>query len=129
VQAVQARTEALKTLAREQSFPYFLALGTIWQGWVLAKQGQAEEGIAQMRQGLATYRATGAELLKSDWLALLAEAYGTAGQTEEGLNALAEALDLVQKTGKREREAELYQLKGELTLQRQSKEHRAGNGK
>ncbi len=48
----------------------------------------------------------------------MAEAYGTGGQTEEGLNALAEALDLVQKTGGRKWEAELYRLKGELTLQK-----------
>ena len=32
------------------------------QGWALAEQGQGEEGITQMRQGLAGYRATGAEL-------------------------------------------------------------------
>ena len=47
-------------------------------------------------------------------LALLAEAYGKAGQTEEGLT-LAEALAVVDKTGERFYEAELYRLKGELT--------------
>ncbi len=36
-------------------------MGTILRGWALAEQGQEEEGIAQMRQGLAAYRATGAE--------------------------------------------------------------------
>jgi class 3 adenylate cyclase/predicted ATPase len=121
VQAVQARTEALLTLAREHGFPFFLALGAIRQGWVLAEQGQAEEGIAQIRQGLAAYRATGAEVLRPNWLALLAEAYGIVGQTEEGLNALTEALKLVQKTGGRNWEAELYRLKGELTLQKSPK--------
>jgi predicted ATPase len=38
------------------------------------------------------------------------------GQTEEGLTLLAEALELVDKTGARSYEAELYRLKGELTL-------------
>ena len=51
------------------------------------------------------------------FLALLAEAYGKAGQVEEGLTALAEALAVVDKTGERYYEAELYRLKGELTLQ------------
>ena len=46
-------------------FPLWLALGTILQGWALAEQGQGEEGIAQIRQGLAAYRATGAELTRS----------------------------------------------------------------
>jgi tetratricopeptide (TPR) repeat protein len=50
------------------------------------------------------------------YLLLLAEAYGKTGQAEEGLNALAEALDFVEKTGERRHEAELYRLKGVLLL-------------
>nr|NIO71038.1 tetratricopeptide repeat protein [Anaerolineae bacterium] len=45
-----------------------------------------------------------------------AEAYGKAGQAEEGLSVLAEALALVEKTGERYYEAELRRLKGELLL-------------
>jgi predicted ATPase len=47
----------------------------------------------------------------------LAEAYHKVGQAEEGLAALAEALAFVDKTGERFYQAELYRLKGELTLQ------------
>src|SRR5262249_50272650 len=47
---------------------------------------------------------------------LLVEAYGKAGQAEEGLRVLAEALTAVHKTGERQHEAELYRLKGELLL-------------
>ena len=53
---------------------------------------------------------------------MLAEAYGKVGQTEEGLSLLAEALALVDKTGERYPEAELYRLKGELTLQSEIQE-------
>ena len=42
---------------------------------------------------------------------------GKWGRAEEGLDALAEALAVVDKTGERFYEAELYRLKGELTLQ------------
>ena len=63
-------------LSTEQGFPFWLAWGTILRGWALAEQGQGEEGIAQIRQGLAAYRATGAELWRPYFLALLAEAYG-----------------------------------------------------
>ena len=38
------------------------------------------------------------------------------GQLREGLSVLAEALAMVQKTGERYYEAELYRLKGELLL-------------
>jgi predicted ATPase len=75
-QATREQAEAVITLCREQGFPYWLAAGTILRGWALAEQGQGEEGIAQMRQGLAAYRATGAELERTYYLALLAEAHG-----------------------------------------------------
>jgi predicted ATPase len=86
----------------------------------LAEWGQAEEGLAQIRQGLATCQAIGAGLNQSYHLALLAEAYGKAGQTEDGLATLAEALTVVDKTEERFYEAELYRLKGELTLAQSS---------
>ena len=70
-----------------------------------------------MRQGLAAYRATGAELARPYFLALLAEAYGKVGQAEEGLTVLAEALAVVDKTGERYYEAELYRLKGRADAQ------------
>ena len=79
-----------------------------------------KRGLAQIRQGLATYQAIGAGIFQSYYLALLAEAYGKAGQAEEGLTALAEALAVVDKSGERFYEAELYRLKGELTLQKLS---------
>jgi predicted ATPase len=73
-----------------------------------------------MHQGLAAYRATETELERPYYLALLAEAYGTVEQFEEGLSVLAEALAVVDKTGERSYEAELYRLKGMLTLQKVS---------
>ena len=84
----------------------------------MAEQGQGEEGIAQTRQGLAVYQATGSELAQPYFLALLAEAYGKGGQAEEGLSVLAEALAAVDNTGEHFYEAELYRLKGTLTLQK-----------
>ena len=116
-QVARERAEAVMTLSTEQGFPYWLAGGTIYRGWALAEQGQGEEGITQMRQGMAACRAIGTEFGRSSFLALLAEAYGKVGQVEEGLTVLAEALAFVDKTGERVHEAELYRVKGELTLQ------------
>jgi class 3 adenylate cyclase/predicted ATPase len=116
VQAAQEQAEAAIVVCTEHGFPYWLAMGTILRGWAMAEQDQEEEGIAQMRQGLAAYRATGAELRRPYYISLLAEAYGKEGQAEEGLNTLAEALNTVNKTGERWYEAELFRLKGELLL-------------
>jgi predicted ATPase len=118
--AVQQQAEALIVLSHEQGVTFFLAMGTILHGWALAEQGQGEQGIARIRQGLVTYRATGAGLFRPYLLALSAEAYGKAGQAEDGLAALAEALTGVDNSGERFYEAELYRLKGVLTLNQSS---------
>ncbi|MBI3303933.1 MAG: hypothetical protein HYZ72_17850, partial [Deltaproteobacteria bacterium] len=115
-QIAREQVEAAMTLATEQGFPTWLAFGAIVRGWVLAEQGQEEEGIRQMRQGMAAMQATGSEAGKM-FLTYLPEAYRRVGQTEEGLNMLAEALAFANKTGRRVDEAELYRLKGTLTLQ------------
>ncbi len=79
-QATQERAEACITLSTEQQFPHWLAWGTILQGWALAEQGQGEEGIALIHQGLAASRAIGIEL-RGWYVALLAEAYGVTVQS------------------------------------------------
>jgi predicted ATPase len=48
------------------------------------------------------------------YLGQLADACGKAGQPEEGLSIVDEALALVHKTGERWPEAELHRLRGEL---------------
>jgi predicted ATPase len=115
-QTTQERAEAAITLSIEQGFPVWVAWGNVLRGWALAEQGQREEGIAQIRQGLTTWRVMEMELLQPYYLALLAEAYRKAGKAEEGLTVLAEALAVVTRTRERFYEAELSRLKGELTL-------------
>jgi predicted ATPase len=120
VRAAQERAEATISLAMEQGFPHWRAMGAMLHGWALAHQGQAQEGIEQMHQGLRAYCATGAEQGRSYWLALLAEAHELQGEPEEGLVWLTEALTHVDTTGERVWEPELYRLKGELLLQQSS---------
>jgi len=117
VRAVQECAEAAFSLAVEQGFPHWMAQGSILRGWTLAHQGQVQAGIEQMHQDLIAFRATGAEINQSYYLALLAEAYGIMGQPETGLTMLTEALTVVDNTGERWYEAELYRLKGALLLQ------------
>src|SRR5499427_7737834 len=104
----------------EQGFPQWMAISSIMRGWALVHQGQAQEGIAQIHQGLRALPATGAVTMQSHWLALLAEAQRMIGQPEAGLRVLAEALVHVEHTGERYYEAEIHRLKGELLLQQSS---------
>jgi predicted ATPase len=116
--AAQTRAEALIALVNEHGFASFWAYGygSIMRGWALATQGQCEEGLTQMRQGVTAMHGTGAKGGVPYFLALLAEAYGTAGQVDAGLDALAEALQAVHDTGEGFYEPELSRLRGELLL-------------
>ena len=106
----------LVAMAADQSFSQWHAFGTIHRGWVKAKNGDVVEGISLLRSGLATYRANGSELLMPHHTALLARAYDIAGQVEEALTALDEALQITDMTGERWVAAELNRHKGQLLL-------------
>ena len=116
VPAVHEQAEAAVALATEQGFPLWAAMGTILRGWALAMQGQGEEGMAQVRQGIAAYRATGAALLVPYFCTLLAEVSAHLGHPEDGLQALAEAHTLVEQQEERWWEAEICRLRGVLLL-------------
>jgi len=114
VQRSRECAEALSALATEQGFTLRVALGALLRGWILAMQGDADGGLAQMRQSLSAIRATGAALGQSWFLGLFVEACEHVGQIEEGLHTVDEALAFVDRTGERLWEAELHRLKGEL---------------
>jgi predicted ATPase len=79
-------------------------------------QGQNEAGLAQMRQGLTGVLATGQTLARPRYLVLLAEAMGHAGQVEEGLRLLAEALTAFEASGQGDMPVEVHRLQGVLLL-------------
>jgi class 3 adenylate cyclase/predicted ATPase len=114
VEGTQELADASLGVATEHGFPFWSAFQTILVGWVLVKQGKADEGIAYMSRGMEAYLATGAELLRPYLIGLFAEALAEGGSTERGLALLAEALETVEKTGERFYESELYRQKGEL---------------
>jgi predicted ATPase len=118
-QVALAQAEVQRALCTEQGFATYLAWGMMPRGWALAVQGQVAEGLAQLREGFASWRALGGERVPAwPWfLALWAEACGKAGQLDEGLRALEEALERMQHKEERLYEAEVYRLKGELLLQ------------
>jgi len=117
VLAVQTHADTAIALATTQGFTNRVEQGRIVRGWALAMQGQAADGVLQLRQALAAVQGAGLALMRPYFLSLLAEAYGQAGQPEEGLTVLDEAVTLVATTEERWWEAELYWLKGVLLRQ------------
>jgi predicted ATPase len=117
VPAVHQHAEAVVALATEQGLPLWAAQGKSPRGWALAMQGQGEEGIAQVRQGIAAYRATGAALTVPYFCTVLADVCDHLGHTADGLQALAEGHTLVEQHEERYWEAEIHRLRGVLLLQ------------
>jgi len=106
--------EATVVLAADQGFGYRVATGTILRGWALTRLGRHQEGLAELRRGLAAYQETGAQMERPYYLALLAEALGEAGQPADGLTAIDEGLALIPPGRSFFYEAELHRLRGSL---------------
>lgn len=118
VSHVQERVAAGIAITTEHGLPFPLAVGTVLQGWALVQQDHTQDGIGQIKHGIAVAQETGAGWGQAYFLALLAEAHGKAGDSEKGLDVLVEALGIVRKTDERFCEAEIYRIRGELLLAR-----------
>ena len=116
VPAVYEQAEAAVVLSTAQDFLQWAVIGTSMRGWALAMQGQGEAGMAQVRQGITAYRATGAALHVPYFCTLLADVCDHLGHPTDGLQALAEAHTLVEQQEERWWEAEVHRLRGVLLL-------------
>ncbi len=103
-------------LSTEQGFPIWVSAGQVMHGWALARLGQRDEGIEEIKQGIFSWRATGTGLYTPYWLAQLAEAHALSGELEAAQAAIEEAIALEEKGEERVTLADLYRLKGDLLL-------------
>jgi len=116
IQEMQATAQAGIELAVAQGFPNWLAQGLVYLGWTIAAQGDTEQGIAKIKEGLGIWRMTGSILATPMFLYLLADAHARAGQMEEARAAVNEALTLMNETKERVWEPEAHRLHGDLYL-------------
>jgi len=89
---VLEQVDELVQLATDHQLPNFLGLGLITRGWALAEQGQCDEGIAQLRQGIEMQRAIQQSLGVGYALSCLAEAHARSGAIREARAVLEEGL-------------------------------------
>jgi adenylate cyclase len=114
--ALQQSAGKVLQLVAEKGLPTFLGFSTWQRGEALVLLGQPEEGMAEIRQGIATSDSTEVRVYWPRALAALGEAQAQAGQVEDGLATLSEALALVAKSGEHLWETEIYRLQAELLL-------------
>jgi predicted ATPase len=118
VERTRHDAEAAMTLAAEHELAAWLTWATVLFGWAIAEQGQPDEGLARIREGIAGWRAGGARCLDPYFLALLAETHAKAGDVEDAQAALAEAFAITAETHEGLVEADLHRLKGDLLRDR-----------
>ena len=112
--AVKPMVEELMTVSRQASYAYYVAQGTIHEGWVLAAEDRVEEGVERMQAGMELLRETGTVLGIRGFLVQLAESYELLGLHDKALEALEEADRGEDGAGTRCWDAEIERLRGEL---------------
>lgn len=113
-EATLQHAEAGLALANKQGFLFHVHLCRLFRGRALTEEGDAEQGMVEMRRGIAGLEALGAA---RPWLiCYLAEGCLKLAQTQEGLRVLSRAAFRTEETGERWAWADQYRLRGELLL-------------
>src|SRR5262245_13633732 len=111
VEAARELAEEAIAHSTEHGFELFASLGAVHRGWLLA---DADE----IRSGVTAYRNTGSGFGVPTYLGLLAEAYEKRDRPDEGLAVVADALAMSEASAAHYWDAELWRLRGALTLRR-----------
>jgi serine/threonine protein kinase/predicted ATPase len=117
-QKVKEHNEVAFKLGKREGYGLFQAVEPLFRGMERSLEVNIEEGINLMWQGLNAYRSLGTGMQLHHYLGLLAELCERGGKIKEGLEAVAEGLEDVNKSGEGYYEAELYRIKGELALKK-----------
>lgn len=114
---VAGQADAVIALCEEHEFVHYVAMALILRGWAKAQRGEFEKGIAEIQEGLKQERATGALLLDSYSLGLLADACIKNERYEQAREFLSQAQSRLDKEAtERFYAAEIYRLLGETYL-------------
>jgi tetratricopeptide (TPR) repeat protein len=101
-------------LAEAHGFPHVLGMATANQGWAAIAQGKIESGVPMLRRGVAAVEATGAALLRPQYLGMLATADAIEGNAAGAVRRIDDALAEAERSGERLHEAGLLIEKGRL---------------
>jgi hypothetical protein len=77
---VQHAAENVIAVAAEHGFTAWLSIATILLRWAMIEQGHGDENIVQLREGLAAFRATEAQVGRPYHLWVLADACAKTGR-------------------------------------------------
>lgn len=106
----------LYPLSTEEGYLVWAAQARIYLGWVRALEGDSDNGLAEMKAGLESYRLTGSGLMTPQFCLMKAEVLWKAGRPHEAIVTLDEGIAHVAEFQEHVHEPELHRLKGEILL-------------
>jgi predicted ATPase len=115
---VRTATDEALSLSGRYGYPQIAAWTQMLNGWARARLGQAAEGEAVIREGIAATDAMGISLLRPTFLAYLAEARMLQDDAPGALDILTQAADLAERSGEGCWLPEIRRLIAEARLQR-----------
>jgi hypothetical protein len=106
--------EEVVALCRDYGLPQEREWSRSFQAAALAALGRLDEGIEQLTDSLAVQHSIGAGLVRSAFLAVLADLSRAAGMIDAGLRAVEEGFAYAERSGEGGYLAELHRAKAEL---------------
>lgn len=114
--ALQRTAEKAQAVSTEYSFGGWLPVSQILLGWVMADQGQVNEGIGRMRKSIEQFKRTGAGINLPHFFSMLAEAHVKDEDFESGLAAIEEGIVFADRNDDVYWRPELLRLRGAVKL-------------
>ena len=112
----RASAEEALALTSEYKAPYYGAWSAILVNYALACEQPGTLAIANLRESIAAFTASGARLRLPYYLGLLAQVCSRAGRADDGLAAVDEGMAASREHNERWWDAELHRVRGELLL-------------
>ena len=108
----------LEALTNEHRLPSYQSVGLLFQGAVLGWQGQPQQGLEKVEQGIETRE----NLHLPTWLLIRAELLRDVGRAEDALASITQGFTVISESHEHWGDAELHRVRGELyeSLSRES---------
>jgi class 3 adenylate cyclase/predicted ATPase len=106
----------LLQLSKEHELRLYQGVALILLGSIAARSGETSEGIVRLEEGLRVLIKLGRRQRMTSFLCIMAESQLLAGRHVEGLEKVAQALDLAAETGEHFYLSRLHGLRAELLL-------------
>jgi tetratricopeptide (TPR) repeat protein len=111
---VQQHAAEVVALSSEHGFPAWLGFGTVLLGWSLTALGDARNGLDLIKKGMSLNSANGSVIVAASDLTNLAECYAALGHAADALSCLDEAAQIIDTTGQRVYEVDVFRVRGDL---------------